>query len=90
MRCAVHTLQLAIRDGLKDHHAANLIGKLRQVAVAARTPKIDATVKRRAGKGAVLDHATRWGSTYLMVERLLELRSVLEDIDNPSLSLTES
>ena len=41
MRCAVHTLQLAIRDGLKDPHATNLIGRLRQVAVAARTQKID-------------------------------------------------
>lgn len=89
MRCAVHTLQLAIRDGLKDRHAANLIGKLRQVAVAARTPKIDAIVKRRSGKGFILDQATRWGSTYLMVQRLLELRAVLEDIDNPLLSLTE-
>lgn len=42
MRCAVHTLQLAIRDGLKDHHAKQLISKLRQVVTAARTPKIDA------------------------------------------------
>ncbi|KAL8203142.1 UNVERIFIED_CONTAM: hypothetical protein K2H54_041872 [Gekko kuhli] len=30
MRCAIHTLQLAIRDGLKDRHAATLIGKLQQ------------------------------------------------------------
>lgn len=89
MRCAVHTLQLAIRDGLKDQHASNLISKLRQVAVAARTPKIDSIIKRRAGKGAILDQTTRWGSTYLMIQRLVELRAVLEDIDNPSITLTE-
>ena len=89
MRCAVHTLQLAIRDGLKDPQASNLIGKLRQVAVAARTPKNDAIINRRAGIGAILDQVTRWGSTYVMVKRLLELKSVLEDIDNPAISLSQ-
>lgn len=89
MRCAVHTLQLAIRDGLKYHHAATLIEKLRQVAVAARTPKIDAILKRRARKGIILDQSTRWRSTYLMVKRLLELKTFLEDLDNQSVSLTK-
>ncbi|KAM5158321.1 LOW QUALITY PROTEIN: uncharacterized protein ACMZJ9_009610 [Mantella aurantiaca] len=90
MRCAVHTLQLAIRDGLKDRHAATLIGKLRQVTVAARAPKTDAILKRRAGKGAILDPTTRWGSTYLMVKRLLELKDFIEEMDNENLALTES
>ena len=72
MRCAVHTLQLAIRDGLEDTHSRNLIDKLRQVATAARTPKIDAIPMRRAIKGTIMDQATRWGSTYMMVKRLLE------------------
>ena len=40
MRCAVHTLQLAIRDGLKNQHASTFIAKVRQVATAARTPKV--------------------------------------------------
>ncbi|XP_044134821.1 AP-4 complex subunit mu-1 isoform X1 [Bufo gargarizans] len=90
MRCAVHTLQLAIRDGLKDRHAATLISKLRQVTVAARAPKTDAILKRRAGKGANLDKTTRWGSTYLMVKRLLELKDFIEEMDNENLALTES
>ncbi|KAM9308920.1 LOW QUALITY PROTEIN: uncharacterized protein PAF06_013141 [Gastrophryne carolinensis] len=89
MRCAVHTLQLAIRDGLKDRHAATLIGKLRQVTVAARAPKTDAILKRRAGKGAILDQTTRWGSTYLMVKRLLELKDFIEEMDNENIALTE-
>ena len=59
MRCTVHALQLAIRDGLKNNHAVNLLLKLRKVAVASRTPKIDAILKRRANKGAILDQATR-------------------------------
>ena len=61
LRCAVHTLQLAIRDGLKGQHASNLISKLRQVAVAARMPKIYSIIKRRTGKGAIVDQGTRWG-----------------------------
>lgn len=82
MRCAVHTLQLAIRDGLKEKRTATLLSKIRQVTIACRTPKIDAILKRRLGKGAVIDQATRWDSTYMMVKRLLELKTTLEDIDN--------
>ena len=39
MRCAVHTLQLAIHDGLKEKHVNRLVSK---VTVTARTPKIAA------------------------------------------------
>ena len=78
MRSTVHTLQLAIRDGLKDHHAADLIGKLRQVAIAARMPKINAILKRRVAKGAVIDQATRWGSTYLMVKKTARTEIILK------------
>ena len=91
MRCGVHILQLAIIDGLKVQHAATLISKLKQqVATAARTSKIDAILQRRAGKGVILDQATRWGSTYMMVKCLLELKPFLEDTENPNVSLTES
>ena len=45
MRCAVHTLQLAIRDGFKEKQVKQLITKLRQIATIARTPKIDAILK---------------------------------------------
>lgn len=70
MRCAVHTLQLAIRDGLRQPHASTLVGRVRNIAVAAKTPKLDAILKRCAGKGAVLEQATRWGSTYMMIQRI--------------------
>ncbi|CAK8690142.1 unnamed protein product [Clavelina lepadiformis] len=59
MLCAAHTLQLAIRDGLKVRHVASLISKIRQVVIAARTPKIDAILKRKTNKGAINDQATR-------------------------------
>lgn len=66
------------------------IGKLRQVSVAARALKTDAILKRRAGKGAILDQTTCWGSTYLMVKHLLELKDFIEEMDNENLALTES
>ncbi|KAM3921449.1 uncharacterized protein RB166_010830 [Leptodactylus fuscus] len=90
MRCVVHTLQLAIRDSLQEGHAAALIGKVRKLATVARTPKVDSILKRRAGKGAIIDQATRWGSTYLMIQRLVELKPFLVDMANPQLTLNES
>ena len=45
MRCAVHTLQLAIRDGLKEKHVNRLVSKVRHVAITGRPPKIDAILK---------------------------------------------
>ncbi|KAH9495420.1 Dynactin subunit 4 [Bulinus truncatus] len=41
-------------------------------------------------KGAVIDQATRWGSTYLMIERLLELRPVLADTSNALVAQTDN
>ena len=78
MRCAVHTLQLAIGDGLKDRHTAAVIGRLRAVAKEARHSKINEEIKRRANKVALLDQETRWGSIYLMIQRLVELKRVIK------------
>lgn len=89
MRCAVHTLQLAINDGLKEKYISNVVSRIRQIVIAARAPKVDSVLKRRAGKGAVIDQATRWGSTYLMIQRLLELKHILEDMANPNVTMTE-
>ena len=59
MRCAVHTFQLAIRDGLKARNIANLLAHVRKVVVAARARKVDEILKRRCNKSALLDQATR-------------------------------
>ena len=90
MRCTAHTLQLAIRDGLKVRYVASLISKIRQVVVAARSPKIDAILRRKTNKGATLDQATRWGSTYLMLEHFLELKPALIDIAHSDVSLSDA
>nr|XP_022910784.1 uncharacterized protein LOC111421821 [Onthophagus taurus] len=89
MRCAAHTLQLAIRDGLKEVHATQLIGKIRNIVVILRNPKIDGLLKRKAGKGAIIDQPTRWGSTFVMIKRFLELKPFISDLVHPDIVLTE-
>lgn len=47
--CCVHTHQLAVCDALKEHYSGNLgIAKIKNIAVTARTPKLDAILKRQA------------------------------------------
>ena len=87
MRCAVHTLQLAIYDGLKGKHASKLIGILRSIAIRARNLKIDVILKRRIKIGAIIDQSTRWASTCLMIERILQLKSILSEMAKPDLNL---
>jgi hypothetical protein len=89
MHCVVHTLQLAIRDSLQEKHSATLISMVRQIVTTARTPKIATILKRRAGKGAIIDQATCWDSTYQMIQDLLDLKPFLVDMANPDLTLRE-
>ena len=91
MHCAQHTHQLAIHDGLKKT-ASGVIAKLRNIAMEARSPKINQQLRRRAKKVGLLDQETRMqGSTYAMIDRLIELRSFLEkmaDVGNENLNLS--
>jgi hypothetical protein len=59
VRCGVHTLQLAIQDGLKQPQAAAMIGKIRNLAVELRTPKLAEKVKKAGHRMALLDQETR-------------------------------
>ena len=73
----------------KKRSVASLISKFRQVAKAARTTQIDSILKKHSGMGAILDQETRWGSTYMMIKRLLDLKVYLEDLANKDVSLTQ-
>ena len=90
MRCAIHTLQLAVCDGLKGRYASKLIVIVRNIAIRARNLKIDAVFKRRVKIGAIIDQNTRWGSTYLMIECILQLKSILSDMANPDLTMSDA
>ena len=77
-------------DGLKGRHASKLIGILRSIAIHARNLKIDAILKIRVKIGVVIGQSTRWGSTYLMIERILQLKSILSDMANPDLTMSDA
>ena len=82
MRCAAHTLQLAVFDGIKNSSAETVIGRIRNVVKEGRTPKISEIIKKRTKKFLLLDMDTRWGSTFMMLDRLIELKAAVQEIGN--------
>ena len=90
MQCAVHTLQFAICDVLKERHVSKLISIVRSIAICAGNLKIDVIFKRRAKIGAIIDQSTRWGRTYLMIESILQLKSILSDMAKPDLTISDA
>lgn len=79
MRCAEHTLQLAIRDGLKHKKAASVLSKIRGVARKLRAPNMAASLKKKGLPLPILEVETRWGSTFNMLKRIHELKDVIQD-----------
>ena len=90
MRCAEHTLQLGIRDVLKKGRAEKFLTKLRKLAQHLRSPHTDGILKRRAIKGMLIDIPTRWGSTFLMLQRLADLKCFVQNLGSHEAYLTES
>ena len=80
MRFAVHTLQLAIKDGLKQLHYDKLLTKTRHIVSKLRSPKVLSLMEKKEKKRPILDMTTNWGATYLMIKRLLELRESIEEL----------
>ena len=56
------------------------VGAARNVVKKLRTPHPIAVVRRRKALLPIVDNATRWSSTSAMLNRLLELRPVVEDL----------
>ena len=74
MRYAEHTLQLGIRDVLKKERAEKFLTKLQKLAQHLRSLHTDGILRRRAKKAMLTDMPTRWGSTFLMLRRLENLK----------------
>ncbi|XP_034634005.1 BEN domain-containing protein 5 isoform X2 [Trachemys scripta elegans] len=80
MRCGIHTLQLAIWDGLNKEHAKKFLAKIRQVVVKLQTPSIQSVLLDLHGVTQSLDTVTHWGSTFVMIDRLLVFQSYCEQM----------
>jgi len=79
--CLCHTLQLLIKevynsDEYKEilEKARRLVGKVRKSSIAMQK------IVSRCGKTVISDNTTRWNSTYLMVNRLLEIKVDLNEV----------
>ena len=74
VRCAEHTLQLEIFDVSKKGQAEKFLTQFRKLAQHLRSPLTGGILKRRVNKGMLIDMPTRWGSTFLMLQRLADLK----------------
>lgn len=79
IKCAAHTLQLAVKEALSSGLCLNSISHTRKLAKKLRTPTIIAILKTNGYNVPLVDVVTRWCSTYDMISRLLELRPFVED-----------
>lgn len=70
IRCAAHTLNLAVSDLLKE-----IRSKARAVVKKLRTPTLLNLLRTQKLRKPVIECVTRWGSTYSMFKRLLELKT---------------
>jgi hypothetical protein len=76
LSCLAHTLQLIVKDGLKIAEVQSLLAKCRAVVRKVRMSSV-ATEKllQKCKKMLINDVPTRWNSTFLMIQRLLQVRA---------------
>ncbi|GLV36174.1 hypothetical protein CBL_21482, partial [Carabus blaptoides fortunei] len=74
IRCAAHTLQLAIKDSIKNADLNEFISDARELVKKLRIPSLVLKFKDLNIKRPVLDCPTRWNSTYNMLKALLECK----------------
>jgi len=79
--CVAHTLQLVLKEIDKNQGYCSLISKARSMVKSVRVSSV-ATEKliNKCGKTVIMDCSTRWNSVYLMINRLLEVKSSLNEV----------
>ena len=77
--CFVHTLQLVVNSSVLSSNSA--IKKARQIVKRCnKSYKMTEKLVKKAGKKLINDVPTRWNSTFLMFNRLLDVKSHLVEI----------
>lgn len=79
--CMAHTLQLVLKEIDQVQSYKNLIAKSRNIVKSIRVSSV-ATEKliQKCGKTVVTDCTTRWNSAYFMISRLLEIKTVVNEV----------
>lgn len=80
MRCAAHTLQLAVNEILKNDVFKRIIKSLREIAKKCRNVKYEYLFKQSNVPYPRLDVETRWGSTYIMLQGLYDNESFFKSL----------
>lgn len=76
VRCAAHTLQLAMQDASNNVGIRALLAEVREVVRRIRTPLYVRILKEENKPVPKLDCPTRWHSAIDMVESLLNLKEI--------------
>ena len=80
MACLAHTLQLVIKTVQKGQYA-HVISKARRIVGHIRKSSVMAEkLVSRCGKNVVSDCVTRWNSTHMMTQRLLEMKADVNSV----------
>ncbi|XP_054087738.1 uncharacterized protein LOC128922139 [Zeugodacus cucurbitae] len=85
IKCAAHTLQLAVKDFMLSLESVEVIEKARKIVKLLRTPSFRYLIAEKSLPQPILDVATRWCSTYQMLKKLQTFRSFCEKHLKPSL-----
>ncbi|XP_054089559.1 uncharacterized protein LOC128922578 [Zeugodacus cucurbitae] len=88
IKCAAHTLQLAVKDFMLSLESVEVIEKASKIVKLLRTPSFRYLIAEESLPQPVLDVATRWCSTYQMLKKLQTFQSFCEKHLKPSLKLT--
>ncbi|KAK3922307.1 Zinc finger BED domain-containing protein 4 [Frankliniella fusca] len=81
VRCAAHTLQLAVSEGLgKVAEVKPIITAVRELANFLRTPTNVRQLKNAKKPLPQLDVVTRWGSTYNMLKSVASLQHFVQAV----------
>ncbi|KAH7950301.1 hypothetical protein HPB49_022119 [Dermacentor silvarum] len=92
VRCAAHTLQLAVSDALKDSGSNTLVAQCRALAKKLRAQSAMGLIRKLGLRKPNINCPTRWMSTLVMLTRLVELKDFAKDFlsHNETASWTES